>query len=49
MALCNIAFCYGQTGNGEKSEYYYNVTLKEFPNSLLAKAALNMINAVKTI
>jgi tetratricopeptide (TPR) repeat protein len=47
MALCNIAFCYGQIGNGEKSECYYKLTLKEFPDSLLAKSSLNMINSIK--
>jgi ribosomal protein S17E len=47
MALCNIAFCYSQISNGKKSEYYYNVTLKEFPNNNLAVAALNMMNSSK--
>jgi tetratricopeptide (TPR) repeat protein len=49
MALCNIAFCYGQIGNGEKLEHYYNLTLKEFPDSFLAKSALNVINSIKII
>ena len=47
MALCNIAFCYGQIGEGKKAEYYYNVTLQEFPNNNLARSSLNIINSVK--
>jgi len=47
MALANIAFCYGQIGNGEKSKEYYERTLKEFPESGLAKSALKMINSVE--
>ncbi|WP_407404818.1 hypothetical protein [Chryseobacterium sp.] len=49
MALNNIAFCYSQIGNGMKSKYYYEKTLLEFPNSILAKTALNMINSAQNI
>ena len=47
MALNNIAFCYGQIGNGKKSKEYYERTLKEFPDSSLAITGLRMINSVK--
>jgi hypothetical protein len=44
MALNNIAFCYGQLGNGNLSKEYYQKTLDEFPESGLAKAALRLLN-----
>jgi hypothetical protein len=47
MALCNIAFIYGQIGDGGKSEYYYCIALNEFPDSMIAKSALNIINSIK--
>ena len=46
MALNNIAFCYGQIGNGELAKEYYEKTLDEFPESGIAKAALKLINSV---
>lgn len=50
MALNNIAFCYGQLGNGKLSKEYYSKTLDEFPESGIAKAALKMLKAAsKTI
>jgi tetratricopeptide (TPR) repeat protein len=45
MALANIAFCYGQIGNGLKSKEYYEKTLQEFPDNGIAKAGLNLINS----
>ena len=45
MALNNIAFCYGQIGEGDKSKAFYERTLKEYPESGIAKAGLNLINA----
>lgn len=45
MALNNIAFTYGQMGNGEKAKEYYEKTLLEFPDSTLARAGLNLLNA----
>lgn len=47
MALANIAFCYGQAGNGKKSIEYYTRTLKEFPNNGIAKASLKMLNSIE--
>lgn len=46
MALINIAFCYGQLGNGQKAKEYYERTLNEFPDSGIATASLNMLNAM---
>lgn len=45
MALINIAFAYSQLGNGEKAKQYYQQAGREFPNSVMAKAALKMIGA----
>jgi tetratricopeptide (TPR) repeat protein len=45
MGLCNIAFCYSQTGNGQKAKEYYEQTLNEFPENGLAIAGLKMINS----
>ena len=47
MALCNIAFCYSQLGDGQNAESYYRRALDEFPNSGLAGAALRMIESVR--
>ena len=46
MALNNIAFCFSQIGNGVKAKEFYEKTLKEFPESGLAKAGLNMMNSI---
>lgn len=48
MALNNIAFCFGQMGDRTKSKEYYELTLQEFPNSGMARAGLNMLNATDT-
>ncbi|MCF6142369.1 tetratricopeptide repeat protein [Flavobacterium sp. K77] len=46
MGLCNIAFCYSQTSNGQKAIEYYEQTLKEFPENGLAMAGLKMLNSM---
>lgn len=46
MGLCNIAFCYSQTGNGQKAKEYYEQTIKEFPDNGLAIAGLNLMNSL---
>ena len=46
MDLNNIAFCYAQIGEKEKSIEYYKRLLSEYPNNGLAKAALNMIETM---
>lgn len=45
MALNNIAFCYGQSGDGEKAREYYERTLHEFPDSGIARAGLRLLNS----
>jgi tetratricopeptide (TPR) repeat protein len=45
MALNNIAFCYGQIGDGDKSIEYYHRTLTEYPDNEIAKAGLNLLLA----
>lgn len=49
MALLNIAFCYGQAGDGNNSKTFYERALKEFPNSEMAKAALRMLASAANI
>jgi len=46
MALMNIAFCYGQIGKGKLAKEYYERTLKEFPNSSMAKVSLKFLNSM---
>jgi hypothetical protein len=48
MALCNVAFCYGQIGKGDKMREAYQKALAEFPNSVLAGTAMRMITATQT-
>jgi tetratricopeptide (TPR) repeat protein len=45
MALCNIAFCYSQIGDGKTAIEYYTRTLKEFPGSGIAQTALRMLHS----
>ena len=47
MALCNAAFCYSQLGEGRKAIDLYEQALREFPNSSLATASLNMLRSVQ--
>jgi tetratricopeptide (TPR) repeat protein len=49
MSLLNIAYCYGQIGEGAKSRQYYEKTLTEFPKSEIAKAALKMFESAERI
>ena len=46
MALNNIAFCYGQTGNGQMSKEYYEKLLEEYPNNEMAKIGLRFLNSI---
>lgn len=47
MALCNIAFCYTQLENIEQAKKYYQRALDEFPESGLALAGLQYIEALE--
>lgn len=46
MALNNIAFCYGQIGQGQLCREYYEKTLREFPDNSMAKTSLRLLDAV---
>ncbi len=48
-ALLNIAFCHGQSGNGEKSRAWYEKTLEEFPDSEMAKSSLAMFDTAQNV
>ena len=48
MALCNLAFCQGQAGDGMKMREGYERALAEFPGSVLATTALRMIDSSRT-
>ena len=47
MALVNIAFSYTQIGKGKLAKEYYEKALELFPDSQIAKSALNMILSVE--
>ncbi len=47
MALLNMAFCHAQEGDGVKAKEFYQRTLKEFPDSGMAKASLRMIESAE--
>ncbi len=47
MALLNTAFCYSQIGEGDRAKHYYEKTLEQFPDSGMAKAALQMLASVR--
>jgi len=49
MALLNVAYCYGQTGDGKKSRDYYERVVREFPGSQIAEASLRMIEAASEL
>ncbi|MEM7571703.1 MAG: hypothetical protein AAF433_02330 [Bacteroidota bacterium] len=46
MALNNMAFCYGQIGDGQTAKAYYERTLAEYPESGMAKAGLRLLNSM---
>ena len=47
MSLVNIAFAYGQIGNGDKAKDYYQRALNEYPNSGMASVALKLIESIE--
>jgi tetratricopeptide (TPR) repeat protein len=49
MALCNIAFCYGQSGNGAKALQYYTQVLQEYPDNGLARAAMRLRESMREV
>lgn len=49
MAMLNMAFCYGQLGEGLKSKELYQKVINQFPGSKMAESALKMYDAAKNI
>lgn len=49
MSLVNIAFCYGQIGDGTQCRAYYERALREFPGSAISSSALNLITASEKV
>lgn len=49
MGLCNLGFCYAQTGRGDEAKTYYQEVLKVSPNNGLALTSLNMLNSIKKV
>lgn len=47
MALIGIAFSHSQLGNGALARQCYEQTLREFPDCIMSKAALRMLDSVK--
>lgn len=47
MALCNIAFCYSQIGEGRKAAEFYKKTLETYPENGLAQSALRMLESAQ--
>lgn len=47
MALLNIAYCYGQMGDGPRSLECYQRVAAEFPGSGMAEAALKMFESAR--
>ena len=47
MALNNIAFCYGQMGQGERMKACYEQLRREYPHNICAATTLKMIEAVE--
>jgi tetratricopeptide (TPR) repeat protein len=45
MALCNMAFCHAQLGQGAKAKDLYRAVLAEFPGNALAATSLLMIES----
>ncbi|MEN9639008.1 MAG: hypothetical protein RLZZ262_876, partial [Bacteroidota bacterium] len=47
MGLCNIAFCYGQIGQGAKARAFYEQVRTEYPDNGIALIALNLMSSVE--
>jgi len=48
-ALCNAGFCCSQIGEGERAMGCYERALEEFPDSVLAINALNMMRSAQQV
>ncbi|HEX7831150.1 MAG TPA: tetratricopeptide repeat protein [Thermoanaerobaculia bacterium] len=48
LALCNLAYTHGQLGNGAESRRLYEQVVREYPDNVLARGALNLMNAASS-
>jgi hypothetical protein len=48
MSLCNIAFCLLQIGNVNESKALYEEIVTQYPKNIVAKAALNNMNIIRS-
>ncbi len=46
VSICNLAYCYLQTGNVQRAKEIYNDVLKQYPENITAINALNTINII---
>jgi tetratricopeptide (TPR) repeat protein len=49
IALCNIAYCYSQLGDGARAIEIYKQVLSESPGCTLARASLNMLRSTSSL
>ncbi len=45
-SICNLAYCYLQTGNIQKAKEIYHDVLLQYPENINAKSMLNTINLI---
>jgi tetratricopeptide (TPR) repeat protein len=46
MTICNLAYCYLQTGEIQKSKKIYSEVLRQYPENINAKSMLNTIDVI---
>lgn len=49
IALCNMAYCWSQVGDGQRAVALYEQALQEAPGCMLASASLNMLRSASSI
>lgn len=49
VAMINMAYCHAQMGNGEEAVALYKEVLEQFPNSQIAKSALQIFETARHI
>lgn len=49
IALCNMAYCLSQAGDGQRAITLYEKAIQENPDCTLAKASLNMLRSASSI
>lgn len=47
MSLCNIAYCYAQMDEDAKAKELCGRILEEYPDSIIARASLDMLNSLE--